>query len=172
MKIVLSRYSRKAQPKQYSNSICLHSAKTRYGSTFNNSWYAWLHYVGYVVLLPLHMTGVTMIDDTLKEIRFVFNVGLLHSPYVIIYIKKRTTTSIQSSNTHIHTERERKNKRDGKNIYVKVRKAVKEEGVIYANMYCNMKSYKCILTTSPLSYKFWYFRKKVTLFQKEKRGLT
>ena len=94
-----------------------------------------------------------MIDDTLKEIRFVFNVGLLHSPYVGIY-QKRTTTSIQSSNTYIHTKRERENKRDGKNIYVKVRKAVKEEGVIYANMYCNMKSYKCILTTSPLSYKF------------------
>ena len=48
-----------------------------------------------------------MIDDTLKEIRFVFNVGLLHSPYVGIY-QKRTTTSIQSSNTHIHTERENK----------------------------------------------------------------
>ena len=47
-----------------------------------------------------------MIDDTLKEIRFVFNVGLLHSPYVGIY-QKRTTTSIQSSNTHIQRERER-----------------------------------------------------------------
>ena len=34
-----------------------------------------------------------MIDDTLKEIRFVFNVGLLHSPYVGIYQKKRATTS-------------------------------------------------------------------------------
>ena len=73
-------------------------------------------------------------------------------PLMLVYIKKRTTTSIQSSNTHIHRERE--NKRDEKNIYVKVPKAVKEEGVIYANMYCNMKSYKCILTTSPLSYKF------------------
>ena len=54
-----------------------------------------------------------MIDDTLKEIRFVFNVGLLHSPYVGIYQKKRTTTSIQSSNAH----RERENKRDEK-IYM------------------------------------------------------
>lgn len=117
MKIVLSRYSRKAQPKQYSNSICLHSAKTRYGSTFNNSWYAWLHYVGYVVLLPLHMTGVTMIDDTLKEIRFVFNVGLLHSPYVIIYIKKE---QLQVSNlqTHIYTLREREKIREMEKIYM------------------------------------------------------
>ena len=105
-----------------------------------------------------------MIDDTLKEIRFVFNVGLLHSPYVSIY-QKRTTTSIQSSNTHIHT---RESKRD-ENIYVKVPKAVKEEGVIYANMYCNMKSYKCILTTSPLLYKFWYFRKKSYVVPKRKK---
>ena len=59
---------------------------------------------------------------------------------MLVYIKKRTTTSIQSSNTHIHTERERERERirEMKKIYVKVPKAVKEEGVIYANMYCNM----------------------------------
>ena len=47
-----------------------------------------------------------MIDDTLKEIRFVFNVGLLHSPYVGIYHKKE---QLQVSNlqTHIYTLRER-----------------------------------------------------------------
>ena len=74
-------------------------------------------------------------------------------PLMLVHIKKE---QLQVSNlqTHIYTLRERENKRDGKNIYVNVRKAVKEEGVIYANMYCNMKSYKCILTTSPLSYKF------------------
>ena len=105
---MLTRYSRKAQPTQYSNSICLHSAKTRYCSTFNNSWYAWLHYVGYVVLLPLHMTGVTMIDDTLKEIRFVFNVGLLHSPYVGIYQKKNNYKYPIFKHTYTHSwERER-----------------------------------------------------------------
>ena len=104
---MLTCYSRKAQPKQYSNSICLHSAKTRYGSTFNNSWYAWLHYVGYVVLLPLHMTGVTMIDDTLKEIRFVFNVGLLHSPYVGIYQKKNNYKYTIFKHTYTHWEREK-----------------------------------------------------------------
>ena len=74
-------------------------------------------------------------------------------PLMLVYIKKE---QLQVSNlqTHIEREREREreNVRDGKNIYVKVPKAVKEEGVIYANMYCNMKSYKCILTTSPLSY--------------------
>ena len=45
-----------------------------------------------------------MIDDTLKEIRFVFNVGLLHSPYVIIYIKKE---QLQVSNLQTHIYRER-----------------------------------------------------------------
>ena len=95
-----------------------------------------------------------MIDDTLKEIRFVFNVGLLHSPYVGIYQKKNNYKYpiFKHTYTQRERERERENVRDGKNIYVKVPKAVKEEGVIYANMYCNMKSYKCILTTSPLSY--------------------
>ena len=63
------------------------------------------------------MTGVTTIDDTLKEIRFVFNVGLLHSPYVGIYQKKE---QLQVSNlqTHIYTLLgERENKRDEK-IYM------------------------------------------------------
>ena len=56
-----------------------------------------------------------MIDDTLKEIRFVFNVGLLHSPYVGIYQKKE---QLQVSNlqTHIYTLRERI--REMKKIYM------------------------------------------------------
>lgn len=58
-----------------------------------------------------------MIDDTLKEIRFVFNVGLLHSPYVIIYIKKE---QLQVSNlqTHIYTLREREKIREMEKIYM------------------------------------------------------
>ena len=60
------------------------------------------------------MTGVTMIDDTLKEIRFVFNVGLLHSPYVGIYQQKNN----YKYPIFIHTCREREKIREMEKIYM------------------------------------------------------
>ena len=48
-----------------------------------------------------------MIDDTLKEIRFVFNVGLLHSPYVGIYQKKNNYKYPIFKHTYTHWEREK-----------------------------------------------------------------
>ena len=57
-----------------------------------------------------------MIDDTLKEIRFVFNVGLLHSPYVGIYQKKNNYKYPIFKHTYTHSG-ERENKRDEK-IYM------------------------------------------------------